>query len=479
MRSFITGQKLISNKVEQIQDAQIDKALHIYLLHGVLMNNKIKTIKYIERKSIAKKAGLKTGDKIVSINNEPLLDFIDDNYFNSLSELEVKILRKDKEKLIRIFKESAVPLGIEYEEEMYPPDRQCSNACVFCFVDQLPQGMRQSLYIRDDDWRYSVLFGNYVTLTNVSDIEFERIVKRKASPLYISIHAVDGKVRNEMMLSKRADKIKEQLNYLVKHKTIMHTQVVLCPGINDGEVLNETIEYLYSLYPYVRSLAVVPVGLTGHRDNLPDLTPVNEAKAKEIIKTIEDYNKRFQKENKINYVFASDEFYSKAKLDYPAFETGEHYPQLSNGVGMFSELTNEFNDALKIYEEKLSNIDSNKKIVSVTGVSAFSKISRLHKQIVAAVKHLSLTTVKITNRHFGDSITVTGLLCGKDIVSQLKNIECDVIIVPASTLRDGKNVFLDDTNVEYIENELSAKVIVQEIDGYAMVEAILDGVTKE
>lgn len=442
------------------------------------MNYKSKTIKYIEKKSIAKKAGLKIGDKIISINNEPVLDFIDDNYFNSLNELTIKLIRKDKEKEIKISKNTDESLGVEYAEELYPPDRQCCNACVFCFVDQLPQGMRDSLYIRDDDWRYSVLFGNYVTLTNVSQNELERIIKRKASPLYISIHAIDGKVRNQMMLSKNADKIKDQLMYLAKNEIIMHTQVVLCPGINDGEVLNETIEYLYSLYPYVRSLAVVPVGLTGHRDNLPDLTPVNEAKAKEIIAIIESYNKRFQKENQINYVFASDEFYSKAKLDYPVFETGEHYPQLSNGVGMFSELTHEFNDALKIYKEDLSNINSNKKIVSVTGVSAVNKISSFHNQIVSAAKHLNLTTVKIENKHFGDSITVTGLLCGKDIVSQLKNIECDVIIVPASTLRDGKNVFLDDTNVEYIETELGAKVIVQEIDGYAMIEAIINGVAK-
>jgi len=442
------------------------------------MNYKTKTIKYIEKKSIAKKAKLKIGDKIISINDEEILDFIDDNYFNSLTDLDIKLLRNDKEKIINITKNAEDSLGIEYEEELYPPDRQCSNACVFCFVDQLPQGMRESLYIRDDDWRYSVLFGNYVTLTNVSDSEMERIIKRKASPLYVSIHAIDGKVRNEMMLSKRADKIKAQLKYLAKHEIIMHTQVVLCPGINDGEILNETIEYLYSLYPYVRTLAVVPVGLTGHRDNLPNLKPVDEAKAKEIIGVIEKYNKKYQKENKINYVFASDEFYSKAKINYPVFETGEHYPQLSNGVGMFSELTNEFNDALKTYKDELCEIDSDEKIVAVTGVSAHKKISSMHRQIADATKRLNINTVIIKNKHFGDSITVTGLLCGKDIVSQLKNTPCDVIIVPASTLRDGKNVFLDDTNVEYIENELSVKVIVQEIDGYAMIESIIDGVTK-
>lgn len=440
------------------------------------MNNTIKTIKYIEKKSIAKKSGLKIGDKIISINNEPILDFIDDNYFNSLDTLDIKLQRKDKKKNISIIKDADEPLGIEYEEELYPPDRQCSNACVFCFVDQLPQGMRESLYVRDDDWRYSVLFGNYVTLTNVSNTEQERIVNRKASPLYISIHAVDGKIRNKMMLSKRADKIKQQLKYLADNKIIMHTQVVLCPGINDGDVLNETIEFLYSLYPYVRTLAVVPVGLTGHRDNLPDLTPVSETKAKEIIRTIENYNNKFQKEKQINYVFASDEFYSKAKMDYPIFETGEHYPQLSNGVGMFSELTHEFNDALNTYKDDLNKVETDTKIVSITGVSAFSKISSMHKQIVSNTKKLSLNTVTIENRHFGDSITVTGLICGKDIVGQLKNIECDVIIVPASTLRDGKNVFLDGTNVEYIETELNAKVIVQEIDGYAMIEAILESV---
>ncbi|MEX1377535.1 MAG: DUF512 domain-containing protein [Eubacteriales bacterium] len=440
------------------------------------MKDNNKTIKYIEKRSPAKKAGFKKGDIVKSINGEKVLDFIDDNFFNSLPQLQIAYERDGNEKSIIINKESSEPLGIEYEEELYPKDRQCTNACVFCFVDQLPKGMRESLYVKDDDWRYSVLFGNYVTLTNVSDAEMQRIISRQASPLYVSVHAVDADVRNNIMTSKRAGKIKEQLELLAANKIIVHTQVVLCPEINDGDVLKETIEYLYSLYPYVRSLAVVPVGLSGHRENLPDLLPVDMQKAREIIKLIEEYNKKYQEENGINFVFASDEFYSKANLPYPIFDDGEHYPQLSNGVGMFSELDNEFDEALDLYKDEIKSIDSDKKIVLVTGASAYSKIESMFDRIKSIAKNVNLQIVKIKNGHFGESITVTGLLCGKDIVSQLKNITADVIIVPASTLKDGKNVFLDDTNIEYIETHLNAKVLTQDIDGYAMIETLLDGV---
>ncbi|MBN2878141.1 MAG: DUF512 domain-containing protein [Clostridia bacterium] len=442
------------------------------------MNTANKKIKSLYKNSPAKKSGLKHGDIVESINGEPVLDFIDDNYFNSLSNLEISFLRKDKKHTAIIEKEPTEPLGIEYEENMYPADRQCVNNCLFCFVDQLPRGMRESLYIKDDDWRYSVLFGNYVTLTNISDKELERIVKRQASPLYISVHAIDGEARKNLMLSKKADRIKQQLTYLAENNIIMHTQVVLCPGINDGKVLDETIEYLYGLYPYVRSLAVVPVGLSGHRDSLPKLEAVNEDKAKEIIKKIEAYNKIYQKDKGINFVFASDEFYSKASLPYPIFKTGEHYPQLSNGVGMFSELKSEFNDALTVYEKEIACIDTDIKIVSVTGVSAYTEIKSMIDLIISKAENLNVNVVKILNNHFGDSITVAGLLCGRDIVNQLKNIECDVIIVPASTLKDGGNVFLDNTDIEYVEQSLGAKAIVQEIDGYAMIESIIEGAAK-
>ena len=437
-----------------------------------------KTIKDFDKKSIAKKARLKIGDVITAINNEPIIDFIDENYFNTLEKLKIDFIRKGKEKSITITKDYDTALGINYLEELYPPDIQCANSCIFCFVHQLPKGMRKSLYIKDDDWRYSVLFGNYVTLTNVDDMELERIIKRNASPLYISVHAVDAEVRSEMMRSKRANKIKKQLKYLASHNIIMHTQVVLCPDINDGNVFSETIEFLYSLYPYVRTLAVVPVGLTKHRDNLPYIKAVDEEKANEIIRMIKSYNKKYMEDNYINFVFASDEFYSKANLPFPMYEGGEHYPQLSNGVGMFSELLNEFNDALKAYKNDIESIDTQKRITMVTGVSAYPKICDMIQEIKSRAKSLDIQVEKIENKHFGDSITVAGLLCGKDIVNQLKNTQSDVIIVPASTLKDGKDVFLDDVDINYLEDHLNAKVLVQDIDGYAMIETVLTGVAK-
>ena len=442
------------------------------------MNKNTKTIEYIDKKSPASKAKLKPEDIIININDESVLDFIDDNYFNSLDKLKIKFLRKNSEKEVIIEKESEQPLGINYKENLYPPDKQCTNACLFCFVDQLPKGMRESLYVKDDDWRYSVLFGNYVTLTNLKDAELERIVKRHASPLYVSVHAVDENIRSKMMRSKKAGKIKNQLEYLAKNKIIVHTQVVLCPGINDGKVLEETIEYLYSLYPYVRTLAVVPVGLTQHRDNLPNLKPVDEKSASQVIKTIEKYNEIFQKDKQINFVFASDEFYSKAHMPYPHFTDGEHYPQLSNGVGMFSELDNEFDEAINFYKNDIELINSEKTFAVVTGVSAYDKINEMFMRIKSIAKHLKINVVKVKNYNFGSTITVAGLLCGEDIAEQLKNIKSDVIIVPASTLKDGKNVFLDDTDVEFLHTTLNAEVLVEDIDGYAMIETILKSVSK-
>jgi len=442
------------------------------------MKQTTKTIEHINKKSPAQKAGLKEKDVILSINGEPVLDFIDDNYFDTLSELEINYSRNGESKLITVEKDYNEPLGINYQEDLYPADEQCTNACLFCFVHQLPKHMRDSLYIKDDDWRYSVLFGNYVTMTNVSDADLNRIVKRGASPLYVSVHAIDGEVRNKIMHSKRANKIKEQLEYLTDNKIIVHTQIVLCPEINDGEVLKETIEYLYSLHPYVRTLAIVPVGLTEHRDNLHQLKPVNKDKARDIIKIVEYYNHKYQKEKDVNFVFASDEFYSKAQLPYPRFEGGEHYPQLSNGVGMFSELDHEFEQALNLYESDIKKINTEKRLVLATGVSAFEKINGMFDKLKSMAVNLNIQVVKIENKHFGDSITVAGLLCGKDIAAQLKNIPSDVIIVPASTLRDGKDIFLDDTNIEYLESQLNAKVLVQQIDGYAMIETILDGIMK-
>lgn len=432
-----------------------------------------KKIKSLAKKSPAKIAGLKAKDTIISINNEPILDFIDDNYFNTLTLLNIKYIRNNKENEITITKSADEPLGIHYEENLYPPDNHCINKCIFCFVDQLPSNLRDSLYIKDDDWIYSILFGNYITLTNVTNSELNRIIKRKASPLYISIHAIDANIRQQMMGSKKAGKIKEQLKSLADNRIIMHTQIVLCPQINDGKILNETIEFLASLYPYVRSLAIVPVGLTKHRDGLPGIRLISQIEANHIIDTIKKYNKKYIDMHNANFVYASDEMYSIAKLPYPTYTNGEHMPQLSNGVGMFSELINEYTDALSTYKHEIANINSNTKITLITGVSAYEQIASMLGTIKERAKHIFINLVPIKNQLFGDSITVAGLLSGADIARVLKNIESDVIIVPASTLKDGAEVFLDDMTINELEEQLSAKIVIQEVDGYAMVETII------
>ncbi len=320
-------------------------------------------------------------------------------------------------------------------------------------MDQLPEGMRETLYVRDDDWRYSIAFGNYVTLTNIDDNEFNRITRRNASPLYISVHAVDADVRVELMKNKRAGLIKEQMERLAANNITMHTQIVLCPNHNDGEVLIETINYLASLYPHVKSLAVVPVGMTKFRDDLDYLEPVSVEVASDAIDYIEDFNEKFIDEHGESFVFASDEMYSAAQRDFPVYPDVSYSTLLSNGVGMIHQMTEEFDEALEYYEKEISSLKIDKKVLSLTGTSSYDYINMLYNKIKEKAKNINAEVIKVSNQTFGESITVTGLVCGSDILHNLINIHPDVIIVPANMLRDGQDTFLDDTTIHDIARE--------------------------
>ncbi len=445
----------------------IDK--HFFLKDNL---NMALTVKFVHKNTPAQKAGVKIGDKVHKVDDIEMNDFIDETFVRSLENPTLIIERQKKRKTLELEKEPYEDIGIEYKEELYPDEVECINGCLFCFVDQLPPNMRKSLYVRDDDWRYSVLYGNYVTMTNMSDEDFNRIVTRKVSPLYVSVHATDADVRMNLMRNKKAVKINEQLKFLYDNKITFHSQIVLCPGINDGEVMKKTIEDLAKLHPYAKTLSIVPVGLTGHRDNLPELTHVDKDTACKVISIIEAYRKKYKNEFGNPFVYASDEFYSKAGMEFPRYEVGEINAQKANGAGLFSDFLDEFEYAVD--EINITEVEP-RKVIITTGASAYAKINECAGLLCKKVKNLNIETVKVTNKHFGESITVAGLLTGCDIIEAVANKKADVLFVPESSLRDGENVFLDGMSLAELERKAKMNVEISPNDGYEFVKAMVGG----
>lgn len=421
------------------------------------------TIKEVIKNSPAQKIGLKKGDIVHQFNEIKMYDFIDDIYVNTLVDPSIKFERQDKIIKKNLYKEQYDTIGIEYEENLYPQEVTCHNDCLFCFVAQLPEGMRDSLYVKDDDWRYSVLYGNYITMTNMSDDDFDRIVTRNVSPLYISVHATDQDVRVEMMHNKNAAKILEQLTYLYNNKIAFHCQIVLCPGINDGKVLNKSIRDLRKFYPYCKTVSVVPVGLTKYREGLRELTPVTSEYANEFIDKIDEFRAKYKSELDNPFVFVADEFYSKASRDFPQYELGEINAQKANGVGLFSDFVREFEFAI----EELTDVNIEKRnVIILTGVSPYKKIKSMCDILMDTVENLEIEVIKAINNHFGESITVAGLLTGKDIIDAIGDKKADAVFIPSSTLKSDENVFLDDMTLKYVEKEIGSCVIISPNDGY-------------
>lgn len=434
----------------------------------------------IERGSPAAKAKLKVGDSVLSINNEPIIDFIDDNYFNTLEELHIDYINhKNQHKTVVIHKGALTPLGIHWENNLYPDEKHCHNRCLFCFVDQLPANMRSTMYLKDDDWRYSIAFGNYVTLTNVTDDELDRIIRRKASPLYVSVHAVNPEVRHQLMLNPQSKMIQQQLEKLVNAGIVIHAQIVMCPGINDQEVLDESIQYLASLYPGVRTLAVVPVGLTGHRADLPKLQAVDQTIAERTVHQIETYRKEFTSTLGIPFVYASDEFYSRAQLPYPLYHDGHHNPQISNGVGMFSEFIQEFNQAMDAFSIEIEKMHSDRRIAILSGTSAQPQLRTMIQSISKHLPNAVIEVISVSNNLFGESVTVSGLLSGMDMYTALKDLDYDVIMIPDSTLSQDQKIFLDNMTPDELSMKLNTQIIVQPVDGYEFVASIIKALRKD
>lgn len=422
----------------------------------------------IEPGSIAEEAGIIPGDVIVSINGHPLADIIDYRFYTAEQDVDVVVKRGDEEIIISIEKDYDDRLGIEFEDELFDGVRTCDNRCLFCFVHQLPLGMRESLYLRDDDYRLSFLHGNFITLTNMHQDDIDRIIEQKLSPLYVSVHATDPKLRNMMLRKESSPDVMQQLKTLALGRITIHAQIVICPGVNDGKHLEQTIHDLASLYPAVASIGVVPVGLTKHR--LPGLKTmaIDTVGAKRIIQQVKRWQYRLRDDLGTKLVWVSDELYLAAGVHVPSASSYEGFPQIENGIGLVRQF---IDDARKTSHRLPEKAEKPVKATLVTSTLS-SKIFEDFATDLNNVKNIEVSVAPIVNEFFGDSVTVAGLLTGQDIKNQLQGKELgDVVVIPSVMLRDG--VFLDDMTVDELSYSLGSRVAVVEPRPSALVKLLI------
>lgn len=400
---------------------------------------------------------MRPGDEIVSINGHRIRDQIDLRFYSADDHLDIEARRAARPLCLSLEKQPDEPLGLVLAE---PKWRRCSNRCLFCFVDQMPQGLRPSLYVKDEDFRLSFLHGNYLTLTNLSKADRDRIVYQRLSPLYVSVHATQESVRRRLLGSERPAPIMPLMRDLIDNGIKLHTQIVLCPGINDSGVLERTVHDLVSLHPGVASIAVVPVGLTRYRHGLPAIKRVDENLARQLIAGYGTMQKRLRKRFKSTVLYFSDEFYLLAGLDIPKSFWYDDYPQVENGVGM----ARMFLDKIEKYSLRLPpKLKTNKTIVLVTGELAKPILEKLVRTI-SSVKKLDAYLIALENKLFGPQVTVSGLLCGRDIIMALGGMRnYDLIALPDNLINaDGE--FIDGITVRRLIDWANPSKVVFGLD---------------
>ncbi len=430
-------------------------------------------ISSVKPHSPASRHFVKAGSKLVAVNGHEIRDVLDYRFYldEDVSELLIEN-PNGRQRKIKL-KNCGGETGLEFETYLMDKQHRCTNNCIFCFIDQMPSGMRDSLYFKDDDARLSFLFGNYITLTNLNDKDIDRIIEMHISPVNISVHTMNPELRVKMMKNKRAGDVLRYIKRLADAGIKLNTQLVLCPGYNDGDELSRSLEELGKLYPSVQSIAAVPVGLTCHRDGLTNLNPFTKEQSLDVISRIDSYNSDFLCYNNMNIAFAADEFYLNAGLPLPDCERYGEFSQLENGVGMWSLLKKEFYEALADLPDGYS-LEAQRSITAVTGVAAYELINSFAEAVQNKVKNIRINTVKINNKLFGEKITVAGLLCGKDILSGLEGKELfDEVLIPAATLRSEGDLFLDDMSVDELSSRLNVKITPVENDGYILLDSIL------
>lgn len=424
----------------------------------------------IDPASPAKKAGILAGDELISIGGEPIIDFLDYQALTAEKKLKLVLKRGERKISVSVRKGEYEDLGLNFEKPMMSGMRMCCNKCLFCFVDQLPKHVRETMRVKDDDWRMSLMMGNYVTLTNISDREIERIIRRHASPLYISVHVADPELRVKMMNTPRAAKIIDQLKRLSDGGIEFHTQAVLCPNINDGEKLDETIRILKDI-PGALSLALVPVGLTGHREGLYPLKTYTRAQAAEVIRLSESWHERLLRERGTRFVFPSDEFYLTAGMPIPDDDYYEDYAQIDDGVGLLRLLEREYVKAWEELEPCERCGGGALKFQIGCGVSAAPFLREL--LCTHPVRGVEVEVIPIENRFFGPSVTVSGLITGGDLVNALQKKAARRTFITECMLRNEGDRFLDDMTLLEAEEKLGRKIVPVGRRGDELLDALI------
>ena len=429
-------------------------------------------IRVVEPGSPAAKAGVQVGETLTHVNGKPIVDVLDYKFYTYDPKLELTLRASDNTfRTVKVRKYEGQDLGLEFETYLMDRARSCANNCIFCFVDQMPPGMRKSLYFKDDDARLSFLMGNYLTLTNLSEREVQRIIDLRISPINVSVHTTDPELRVEMLKNKRAGESIDIMRRFAEHHITMNCQIVSCPGINDGAALARTLRDLAEMFPAVNSISVVPVGVTKYREGLYPLRPYTGEEAAVLIDQVEAFARAHLDQQGTRLVWCSDEFYLLAGRELPEEDYFEEFTQLDNGVGMLRLLSEEFRRGLDLMEPE--EMEGAEPFAIATGVSAAPFLAKLVDMARTKCGKIEGEVYPIRNDFFGHTITVAGLVTGQDLIAQLKGKELPKrLLIPANMLRAGERVFLDDVSLDDVERELELTVIPVAQDGYELLDAM-------
>lgn len=432
------------------------------------------TITDVAQNSRAARKGIIAGDVLVSINGREISDVLDYRFFLTNTNITLSLLRDGEPLEVVIRKQEYDDIGLDFETPLMDKKRSCQNKCIFCFIDQLPKGMRETLYFKDDDSRLSFLHGNFITMTNLFNKDIDRIIEMHISPVNVSVHTTNPELRVKMMHNKRAGLVLDYLPKLAKAGITLCGQLVLCRGINDGEELERSMRDLYALGDAMESVSIVPAGLTKYRDKLYPLTTYTAEEAAQIIDQVEAFADKCLAECGSRKFFCADELYLRAGRPLHTEEYYEGYAQIENGVGMITSLMTEFEDEMNFLAEDLAEYKAPRTVSICTGVAAYPTIKAMAARLEAQVEGLTIHVYEIINHFFGESVTVAGLLTGKDMSEQLAGKELgDVLFFPENTLRAGEDIFLDDMTPEELSTKLGVPVMPGRNDGGEFVREML------
>lgn len=441
----------------------------------------------VKKDSIAEEIGLKKGDYILTINGEKIIDILDYKFITQDEYIELEIEHEDGEiEVFEIEKDEDEDLGFEFEHELIDKPKNCHNKCIFCFMEQLPKNVRDTLIFKDDDYRLSFFTGNYITMTNMKESDVERIIRYRLSPINISIHATDEKTRCMMLNNRFAGKVLRYLDMLSEAGIEINAQIVLCKGINDGKILDKTINDLSKYIPSLQSICIVPVGLSKNREGLYPLKKLTSKDCKETIDTIKKYQDSFKKKYKKPIVYLADEFYLKANVSFPKYADYLNFGQLEDGIGMIPLFEHEFSKELnRLKKKNEKNKIKSKTLTLITGKITEEFIKEKATTLMNEFTNLKINVIAIENEYFGKDITVTGLVVGRDIIKQINTLKTknynlgDYIVIPEVMLKDDEDIFLDDTTLTNLQEKLNLNVVVSDTSGKGFIQAIVSNISNK